>query len=117
LRTRILARPAEDSEKKAALEWEQAKIIDVLGQPENPLQHELIADTYETLFKGRQLGGVSSTEAAELVRCGLIEIIRHETRILSDDLPLFAPETTAGVSSASRITFGEIAREYLSPSR
>jgi integrase len=109
----ILARPAEDSEEKAALEWEQAKIIDVLGQPENPLQHELIADTYETLFKGRQFGGVSSTEAAELVRRGLIEIIRHETRILSDDFPLFAPEPRAGVPPTSQTTFGEVAREYL----
>lgn len=109
----ILSRPPDTTDEKNDLLLEKEMVADVLGQPGHMQQQEWVADAFSTMFGEGRFADLSSVEAAELVRRGLLEIARREAAILSDDFDLLEREPSSRRGTGARTTFGEIAREYL----
>ncbi|WP_192357672.1 DUF6538 domain-containing protein [Mesorhizobium mediterraneum] len=110
--------PAETADQLSEIKIDREMRLQSLADPGHPDQQRWVHQTFEQLFADRRFDGLTEAGVAEVVRRGLVSLVRKELAVLRDDI---VTETSAPISSmistSEQVTFGEIARDYLEDER
>lgn len=115
---RFVNNPPNSATELEDMRREKEIDLQTLVDPGHPDQHLAVHRTYERLFQGRDLDDVTEPEAAEIVRRGLISILRQELRIQRSEFETIGSSPTSPRATIkSEPTFGMIAAEFLEQER
>lgn len=104
--------PIESEAIKNDLEQERQEMMKALSQPGNFHRDEWVSRTFEQLFPNPAFSDVTRDQVAEIVRRGLIEVVKGELAILADQYDRPVSDPLFKELPAQRTTFGEVARDF-----
>ena len=115
---RYIDDPAESVEQLREMRTNKEIELAVLSDPEEDNYHLAIHRAQQEIVGERPLEGLTDVAAGELVRRGLVEIVRKELAILSDEFD-FRPSSARGrqTRTPSTVSFGDVATDYLNDVR
>ncbi|WP_292186904.1 site-specific integrase [Mesorhizobium sp.] len=104
--------PIESEAIKNDLEQERQDMMKALSQPGNFHRDEWVSRTFEHLFPNPAFSDVTHDQVAEIVRRGLIEVVKGELAVLADEYDRPVSDPLFKALPSQRTTFGEVARDF-----
>ncbi|MEI9409158.1 site-specific integrase [Mesorhizobium salmacidum] len=115
---RYINDPADTADQLSEIKIDKEMQLQSLADPGHPDQHRWVQQAFERVFGDEQFDGLTEVGAAEIIRRGLVSLLRKELAFFRDDL-VIQPSAPASATPSTdpQDTFGEITRAYLEDER